>query len=163
MDNTRYLNYPAGTYPQKTAASPSALAMGGFGMIVGGAASAAANIRRMNNGETEKGEALKNVTRDAVGAGVATATATLLVNMLRLSGLFAVAGTLTAATATKYLYDTAFEPKPEPVEAKPAPRPVAKKKAVPKGPAKKSAKKSPKVANPAKTAVKAKPAAKKEE
>jgi hypothetical protein len=160
MDNTRYLNYPAGTYPpQKTTAAPSALAMGGFGMIVGAAGSAAANIRRLNNGEIEQGEALKNVVRDATGAGVATAAATALVNMLGMSGLFAVAGTLTAATATKYLYDTAFEPKPEPVAAQPAPKPVVKKKAA----AKKPAKKSPKAAKPAKSAAKAKPAAKKEE
>jgi hypothetical protein len=155
MDNTRYLNYPAGTYPPKTTASPSALAMGGFGMIIGAAGSAAANIRKMKSGEIEKAEALKNVARDATGAGVATAAATALVNMLRLSGLFAVAGTLTAATATKYLYDTAFEPKPRPVAAKPAAKRAVKKKAA----AKKTAKKRAKTV---KSTAKAKSTAKKE-
>jgi hypothetical protein len=123
-------------------------------MIVGGAASAAANIRRLNNGEIEKGEAVKNVVRDSAGAGVATAAATAVVGALRLGGLLSVVGLLTTATATKYLYDTAFEPKPAPAAAKPETKtaPAAKKAAKPASKAKAKAK----------TASKAKPTAKKE-
>jgi hypothetical protein len=131
--------------------------MGGVGMIVGGSASAAANIRRLNNGEIEKSEAVKNVIRDSAGAGVATAAATAVVGALRLGGLLSVAGLLVTATATKYLYDTAFEPKPAPASVKPETEkaPEAKKTARPASKAKPKAKTASK--------AKAKPTAKKEQ
>jgi hypothetical protein len=144
MDNTRYIHPPATTTmnpPRQVSATSSALTMGGFGMIVGAAGSAAANIRRLNNNEIERGQAMKNVVRDSVGAGVATAAATAVAGALRLGGLFNVAGLLTVATATKYLYDTAFEPQAVPAVALPEPdektaAPAAKKTAKPASKAK---------------------------
>ena len=155
MDNTRNIHYPSGTYPARpTPVTPSALAMGGLGVIVGAASSAAANIRRVNNNEIGRGQALKNVVRDSAGAGVATAAATAVVGALRLGGLFNVAGLLTVATATKYLYDTAFEPQPAPAAALPEVKeaPEAKEADTPASKTKPAAK--------AKTTPKAKAAAK---
>ena len=162
MDNTRYIHpSTAMNPPRQLSATPSALAMGGFGMIVGAASSAAANIRRLNNGDIERGQALKNVVRDSVGAGVATAAATAVVGALRLGGLFNVAGLLTMATATKYMYDTALEPQAAAVVAMREPdvkkAPAAKKAATPASKAK------PKAKAKAKTASKAKPTEKKED
>jgi hypothetical protein len=157
MDNSRYTHYPTGmTPPRPATTTPSALAMGGVGMIVGGSASAAANIRRLNGGEIEKGEAVKNVVRDSAGAGIATAAATAVVGALRLGGLLSVVGLLATATATKYLYDTAFEPKPAPETFIPEKKkaPTAKQAAKPASKAKPKAK--------AKPASKAKPTAEKE-
>lgn len=140
MDNSRYLYYPAGTVPvRKTMPTSSPLTMGGFGMIVGAAGSAAANIRRLNDGDIDKGQAALNVARDAAGAGVATAVATGIVNVLGLTGLLSVAGLLTTATATKYIYNSAFEPKKEPAAPEPAPKPSAKKTAATKKAVKKTA------------------------
>jgi hypothetical protein len=154
MDNTRYLHPPtAMNPPRQVSATPSALIMGGFGMIVGATGSAAANIRRLNNGEIDRGQALKNVVRDSAGAGVATAAATAVVGALRLGGLLNVAGLLTVATATKYLYDTAFEPQAVPAVVLP-------ESEVKKAPA---AKKAAKPASKAKPTAKAKTAEKKEE
>jgi hypothetical protein len=113
--------------------------MGGLGIIVGATGSAAANIRSMQNGEIQKGQAIGNVVRDAAGAGVATAAATAIVGRLGLTGLVSVAGLLTVATATRYLYNAAFESPKKKI----APEPTAKqpvKKAAAKKPAKKSAK-----------------------
>ena len=146
MDNTKY-TYPTNsvTLSRPVASAPSPWAAGGFGMIVGATASAAANIRRLNNQEIDRGQAMKNVIRDAAGAGVATATAAAVVGAFRLGGLFNLAGILAVGTATKYLYDTAFEPQSIPAEtssqkpastAKPAPKakvkPVSKTKPAPK-------------------------------
>ncbi|WP_319523043.1 hypothetical protein [uncultured Desulfosarcina sp.] len=159
MDNSRFTHYPTGiTPPRPATTTSSALAMGGVGMIVGGSASAAANIRRLNSGEIEKSEAVKNVIRDSAGAGIATAAATAVVGALRLGGLLSVVGLLTTATATKYLYDTAFEPKPAPATVKPETKkaPAAKKVAKPANRTK------PKAKAKAKPASKAKPAAEKE-
>ncbi len=169
MDNTKYTAAtPAVAPARQVTGTPSALAMGGFGMIVGGSASAAANIRRMNNNEIDRSQAIKNVTRDSIGAGVATAAATAVVGALRLGGLFNIAGTLAVATAAKYLYDTAFEPQAEPA-TKAAPKPAAKPASTAKEPAKPAAKAKAKPAAKAKTASrkktapKAKPAEKKED
>jgi hypothetical protein len=129
MNENRYYQYPAGMYPARPAApAPSALKMGGVGMIVGAAGSAAANIRRLQSGDIDKGQALKNVVRDAAGAGVATAAATAIVGMLGLSGLLSVAGLLTTATATKYLYDGALGPAVKPASEPAVPKPAAAKK-----------------------------------
>ena len=152
MDNSHYTQYPPGlTPPRPTPAAPSALAMGGLGMIVGGSASAAANIRRLNNGEIEKREAVKNVVRDSAGTGIATATATAVVGALRLGGLLSLVGLLTTATAAKYMYDRAFQPNPAPETVKPETK---------KAP---TAKKAAKPASKAKPKVKAKTTTKKEE
>lgn len=141
MDDPRYLHYSAGTVPIRRIPSvQSALAMGGVGLIVGAAGSAAANIRRLNDGKIDKGQAARNVIRDAAGAGVATAAATAVVGGLGLTGLLSVAGLLATATATHYLYDTAFEPEKEPATPQPAPKKIVKKTTTATKPAGKSAK-----------------------
>ena len=156
MNDPRYATYPAGINPPRKAPAPSVLTMGGIGLIIGAAGSAAANIRRVNNGDIDKGQALRNVSRDAAGTSLATVAATAAVNVLGLSGLFSAAGMLAAATATKYLYDSAVElpARPAPVQAPPGSKTKSKasarKTAKPsagksaKTTAKKSAKKSAK-------------------
>jgi hypothetical protein len=137
MNETRYVQYSSGMVPaRQPSPATSALKMGGVGMIVGAAGSAAANIRRLRNHEIDKGQALKNVLRDSAGAGAATAAATAVVGMLGFSGLMSVAGLLTTATAAKYLFDSAFEPAAEPAAAQKPSRPA--KPAAAKKPTRKS-------------------------
>jgi hypothetical protein len=123
------LRYTPSSAVKGTTMSPSPIAMGGVGMIVGAAGSAAANIRRVNNGEIDKNRAVKNVLLDSAGSGIATAAATTLVAMIGLPGILSAAGMLATATAAKYLFDSAFEPGtagPAPAPREPA-KPAEKK------------------------------------
>jgi hypothetical protein len=90
------------------------LAMGGVGAVIGGAAAAAKNIRRVKDDEINGAEAVKNTIKEAAGTGLATATATVVVGALGATGFFSLAGFLSITTGAKYVWDsvTAFAKSP---------------------------------------------------
>ncbi len=89
-----------------------ALAMGGVGAIIGASASAAKNLRKVKEGETDKEDAIRNIVRDAAGSGLATAVATAAVTAIGGTGILSILGVLTVATGAKYIWDGAVK-KPE--------------------------------------------------
>ena len=102
------------------------LAMGGVGAIVGGTAAAARNIRRVKDARITREDAIKDTLREAAGAGLATATATVVVRAVGATGLLSLVGILAAATGAKYFWDAATAapkpgtaPPPQPSETPP--------------------------------------------
>ena len=111
----------------------AALAIGGLGAIVGGSAAAAKNIRRVKTEAVNREEAVKDVFKEAAGAGLATAAAAAIVGTLGIrSGLVSVLGMLTVATGTKFAWDCLMAPKTAPAAVaeseRPEERPEKKKK-----------------------------------
>lgn len=93
------------------------LAMGGVGAIIGGTASAAKNIRRVNDKEIDRPQAVRNVMKDSAGMGLATAAATAVVGAVGATGLLSLVGILAVATGAKYAWDSAMSPKKATVPA----------------------------------------------
>lgn len=126
-----YSNYSA-TYTTSNTirfAPRATLAMGGVGAVIGGTVAAAKNIRRVNNGEIKREEAVKNTIKEAAGTGLASAAATGLITATGATGLLSLAGIVAIATGSKYLWDssTGNQPAAEtPKEEKP--KPAAKSK-----------------------------------
>lgn len=140
------------------------------GAIVGGTASAALSIRKVNKGLLTKEEAAKTVAREAGTASMATGAATAVAAGLGLTGVGALVSMALVATGTKYLLDQRFAPElticDAPVQVKEekpaAPKSAAKKSTATKTTTKKpAAKKTTATKTAAKKTAAKKPAAKK--
>lgn len=107
-----YGRYPAarasGTYVTQWLPRAS-LAMGGVGMIVGGTAAAAKNIRRVESAEINREEAVRDTFKEAAGAGLSTATATAVIGAVGATGFLSLFGAAAVATGAKYLWDAATQ------------------------------------------------------
>jgi len=146
MSDPRFYPHPvAAALPvRRPSVLPASLTMGAAGLIVGAACASAENLRRMNNGEIDAGQMVKNVVYDAAGTAVASAVGTAAVKLIGVSGVVAVASMFAAATATRYLYDEAFQTAVAPAAApETAPDPAPPKTAPPKRSAVKSRKQPP--------------------
>ncbi len=88
----------------------TSLVMGGVGAIIGGAAAAARNIRRMKEEHITRQEAVRDTLKEAAGVGLASTVATAVVGAVGASGVWAVFGAAAAAAGTKYLWDAASTP-----------------------------------------------------
>lgn len=122
-----YSNYPA-THVARFVPRAS-LAMGGVGLMVGGAAAAAKSIRQVKDAEISRETAVKNTINEAAGAGLATATATAAIGAVGATGIFSLIGVLAVATGTKYLWNAATSPEKLPAPAPEVPRSAGKKEA----------------------------------
>jgi len=108
-----YRNHPAVyAIPQRTRFSPGpVVAMGGLAAVVGGSVAAARNMRRVRDGDLNRGEALADTLREAAGTGLAAAAATALVTSIGGPGGFlSLVGVLALGTGAKYLWDSSTAP-----------------------------------------------------
>ncbi|GEM_PF-1377343 len=92
-------------------------ASGTVGAVVGGAVAAAKDIKRVQNGEMTKGEAVADVGKEAVGTGLSTAAGVAVTGALGIGGLLGIVGIVGVAVGTKYLWNKKFGFKPEPKAA----------------------------------------------
>lgn len=84
-----------------------AAATGGLaGAVVGGAISAAKNIKAVKNNEISKEEAVRNTAKEAAGTGLATAAGVALAGALGIGGIVSLLVVGSAATGVKYFWDT---------------------------------------------------------
>ena len=142
-----------------------------FGAMVGGTAAAAKSIRKVNNGEATREEAVMDVAREAGSTAVAAGAATAVTSGLGLGPVLSLLGIAVAATGVKYALDSVLQkktPMPAPVSiadgktaAAPKKKAAAKKAAAKKAAPKKAAAKkvtvkkaAPKKTAPKKTAAK---------
>jgi uncharacterized membrane protein len=91
---------------------------GVVGALIGGAASAAQNIKAVKNAELSKEEAVKKTAKDAAGSGLATAAGTALAGTLGVGGLASLLVVAAAATGVKYLWDAKTTPQKKIAQAK---------------------------------------------
>jgi hypothetical protein len=109
-----YTQYPVSYTASKNVshlAPHAGLAMGGLGAIIGGTAAAAKNIRRVKNEEIDREEAVRDTLKETAGAGIAAATAAVVVRSVGATGLFGLVGIMAVAAGAKYVWDSAMTPK----------------------------------------------------
>lgn len=80
-----------------------------FGAVVGGVAAAAANARKVKNGELTGKCAALGALREAGTTGLAAGAGVAAMAALRLGGLPGLLGIAAVATGTKYLMDTVLD------------------------------------------------------
>ena len=86
--------------------SKASFAMGGVGAVIGAVTAAAKNIPMAKNDEIDRTEAVKNILKESVGVGLATAAGTVVAaTIMPRSGFFSLLGFATVATGTKVLLD----------------------------------------------------------
>lgn len=77
-----------------------------FGAIIGGTSAAAKAIRKVNNGEAGRDEAVMDVAREAGTTAVAAGTAGAVVGTLNIGPILSALGIIAVATGTKYAMDS---------------------------------------------------------
>lgn len=77
-----------------------------FGALVGGAASAAGNARKVKSGEMSGRQAALDALREAGTTGLASGAGVAAMNALRVGGVAGLVGIAAVATGTKYLLDS---------------------------------------------------------
>ncbi len=94
-------------YTDKPAVTPGKIAaQGGLaGAIVGGAVSAARNMKRFKENQISKDEAFRNTAKEAAGSGIATAAGFMAAGSLGLAGFGGLLVAMAASTGVKYLWD----------------------------------------------------------
>lgn len=80
-----------------------------FGAVVGGVAAAAANARKVKNGELSGKCAALGALREAGTTGLAAGAGVAAMAALRLGGLPGLLGIAAVATGAKYLMDTVLD------------------------------------------------------
>ncbi len=75
------------------------------GVLVGGALSAAKNMRDCKENIITKEQAVSNVARDAAGSGVATAAGAFAVSAVGITGVGALLVAVGAMVGAKYYWD----------------------------------------------------------
>ncbi len=91
--------------------SRSVYVMGGVGSVIGAASAAATNVVMVKNDEIDKSEAVKNVLKESVGAGLAAAAATVVIGAAApRSSFLSIVGFAVVATGAKILWDKAASP-----------------------------------------------------
>lgn len=97
-----YYSYPMAYQRQPlTPTASNYVEMGKVGAVVGLCGAGAANLRRLQRDEINRGDALVNTVRAGVSAGLATAAATAVANRFQNSTLSLLA---TIATGTAVMY-----------------------------------------------------------
>lgn len=81
--------------------------IGIFGAIVGGAAAAARNIKEFQNGDVTSKEAIYDTTKEASGAGVATAVSAVAATAVGGGLAISIGTAVVVATGAKYVWDLA--------------------------------------------------------
>jgi hypothetical protein len=109
-----YYPAPVAAYPRTTYVSAmvprAGLVTGVAGAMVGGISEAAKGIRHVKKGEITREQAVRNTFKEAAGAGVATATATVVVGALGATGILGLMALFATATGVKYAWNTAVAP-----------------------------------------------------
>lgn len=100
--------------------SRSAVNIGGFGALIGGAAAAASVIPKVKSDEMTSGEATRVVLKEAAGTGLATAAGAAVAGAVGLGGMLSVLAMVGVATGAKYLWNSAMDDS-QPAEAKAKP------------------------------------------
>jgi hypothetical protein len=85
----------------------TAAKMGVMGAIVGGAVTAVQDSYKIARGEMKTQEAIGHTAKEAVGTGVASATAAAAVSALGLGGLVGLGGFLILGSLVKGVWDSA--------------------------------------------------------
>lgn len=88
------------------------------GALVGGALSAAKNMKDAKENKITRDEALRNTAKDAAGSGVATAAGLFIAGALGVGGLGSLLVLAGATAGAKYLWDSATESKPKAADKK---------------------------------------------
>jgi len=99
------------SYDKKAARAFSPATAGAmlFGAVVGGVAAAAANARKVKNGEMTGKSATLGALREAGTTGLAAGAGVAAMAALRLGGLPGLLGIAAVATGAKYLMDTVLD------------------------------------------------------
>lgn len=80
-----------------------------FGAVVGGVAAAAANARKVKNGEMSGKQATLCALREAGTTGVASGAGVAAMAALRVGGVVGLVGIAAVATGAKYLMDSVLD------------------------------------------------------
>ncbi len=94
--------YPVVYSPHAEGGCESLLRMALFGAVVGGSATAASSIRRVQRGELDSAEALAETGRAAVAAAAATALAGAVANAIADQGLLRLGVMFATGAAVLY-------------------------------------------------------------
>jgi hypothetical protein len=108
--------------------SRATLNVGGFGALVGGAATAAQVIPKVKKNEMSAQDATREVLKEAAGTGLATAAGAAVVGSVGMGGILSLLAMFGVATGAKYLWNSAMN-KPALAEAQSPPPAKAKKSA----------------------------------
>ena len=87
----------------------ASLVGGVAGAVIGGAVSAANQLKDVKEGKVTKEEAAKKAAVESASTGVSTAVGVAAAGLLRLGGVFGILTVFAVAAGTKYLIDSSAE------------------------------------------------------
>lgn len=92
-------SYQSGYLPR------AALVMTGVGALIGGVSAAAKNIRRVQNNEIDRNQAVADTAKEMAGAGLAVGLTAAVMSGVNTGLTFSMLGTAVLATGVKYFWD----------------------------------------------------------